>query len=94
MARDPVCGMEVDPHSAGYASEYGGETYHFCSDSCMNKFNQDPAGFTEERHVGHGHGAHGVAGMGHCGMGMVGGGWMRYVHILIMLLYLYVILFR
>ncbi len=40
---DPVCGMTVEPASAAGKSEYSGETYYFCSSSCKQKFNADPA---------------------------------------------------
>ena len=41
--KDPVCGMSVDAaHSAG-SHEYQGKTYHFCSVSCLRKFQADPA---------------------------------------------------
>ena len=41
-ARDPVCGMMVDPdHSAGSVAHQG-QTYHFCSQGCAAKFQADP----------------------------------------------------
>ncbi|HVR43493.1 MAG TPA: heavy metal translocating P-type ATPase [Thermoanaerobaculia bacterium] len=40
---DPVCGMTVEPSSAAGTSEYGGETFHFCSPGCKAKFDADPA---------------------------------------------------
>jgi P-type Cu+ transporter len=43
MARDPVCGMEVDPRSAAGSAEHGGKPYHFCSASCQQKFKANPA---------------------------------------------------
>ena len=42
MARDPVCGMEVDPHRAAATSEYQGQTNYFCSPSCNQQFDQNP----------------------------------------------------
>jgi Cu+-exporting ATPase len=30
VARDPVCGMNVDPATAAATSELGGTTYYFC----------------------------------------------------------------
>jgi Cu+-exporting ATPase len=42
-AKDPVCGMDIDPATAAGRSEYGGTTYHFCSDSCKQRFDADPA---------------------------------------------------
>ena len=40
---DPVCGMELSPENVGVRSEYGGRTYHFCSEQCRNRFDADPA---------------------------------------------------
>ena len=39
--KDPVCGMTVDPEQA-LSHEHAGETYHFCSEHCRNKFAADP----------------------------------------------------
>jgi len=41
--RDPVCGMDIDPTTAAGHSEHGGTTYHFCSASCKQRFDTDPA---------------------------------------------------
>jgi Cu+-exporting ATPase len=41
-ARDPVCGMTVDPRRAAGSSIYQGETYHFCSKGCAAKFQAAP----------------------------------------------------
>jgi Cu+-exporting ATPase len=45
MNRDPVCGMTVDPQRAAGSSQYGGETFFFCSLSCKAKFDANPAAF-------------------------------------------------
>jgi Cu+-exporting ATPase len=42
MEIDPVCGMEVDPASAASSWEYGGVTYYFCSQGCLEDFKEDP----------------------------------------------------
>ena len=42
---DPVCGMTVDPDRAAGSFEHKGETYFFCSKSCLNKFKDNPAAF-------------------------------------------------
>lgn len=42
MGLDPVCGMEVNPASAEAFSEYGGQTFYFCSKGCKQKFDADP----------------------------------------------------
>jgi len=43
VAKDPVCGMDVDPKSARHTSEYQGQTYYFCSASCKKAFEANPA---------------------------------------------------
>ncbi|HET6953053.1 MAG TPA: heavy metal translocating P-type ATPase [Acidimicrobiales bacterium] len=47
LVKDPVCGMDVDPHSAAGHVEHGGTTYYFCSPHCQAEFEADP-----ERYVG------------------------------------------
>ncbi len=47
MAKDPVCGMDVDPKTAAGKSEYKGQTYYFCSPGCKRDFDKDP-----EKYVG------------------------------------------
>ncbi|MDI3548277.1 MAG: hypothetical protein PWR10_1929 [Halanaerobiales bacterium] len=32
MAKDPVCGMEVDPDKAAATYDYQGKTYYFCAE--------------------------------------------------------------
>ncbi len=39
---DPVCGMEIDPQSAFAEREHMGQTFHFCSQSCVDQFEADP----------------------------------------------------
>ena len=40
--KDPVCGMDVDPHTARHKAEHAGRSYHFCSPGCRAKFVADP----------------------------------------------------
>ena len=42
MARDPVCGMTVDPARAAAHAEHRGETYYFCAKGCAQKFSANP----------------------------------------------------
>ena len=45
MAKDPVCGMEVNPEVAsaqGLTSEHEGQTYYFCGKGCKLDFDEDP----------------------------------------------------
>ncbi|MFB6182404.1 MAG: permease, partial [Candidatus Magasanikbacteria bacterium] len=37
-AKDPVCGMEVQPTGAEYKIDVDGETYYFCSKQCRDSF--------------------------------------------------------
>ena len=46
LEKDPVCGMDV-PADAPLRSDFGGKTYHFCSQRCLDRFNQDPSKFVE-----------------------------------------------
>ena len=45
MEIDPVCGMEVDPATAEWEYENGGQTYYFCSKGCMDDFMEDPGSY-------------------------------------------------
>ena len=52
MAKDPVCGMQVDEKTAAGRSEYNGQTYYFCSAGCKKSFDKEPekyVGKTDER---------------------------------------------
>jgi Cu+-exporting ATPase len=44
-ARDPVCGMTVDPQKTPHRHEHAGESYFFCSAGCRGKFAADPANY-------------------------------------------------
>jgi Cu+-exporting ATPase len=41
-AKDPVCGMTVDPATAKHRAEHDGRPYYFCSAGCRTKFLADP----------------------------------------------------
>ena len=43
LAKDPVCGMSVDPATAKHKADHAGATYYFCSAGCRGKFVADPA---------------------------------------------------
>lgn len=45
VAKDPVCGMSVDPATAAATREYGGVTYYFCNPGCADKFARNPAAY-------------------------------------------------
>ncbi len=42
MAKDPVCGMTVDPSTAKAKVEHVGSTHYFCCAGCAQKFQADP----------------------------------------------------
>lgn len=42
---DPVCGMDVPAADAKFTYEFEGKTYHFCNESCMERFKKDPSKF-------------------------------------------------
>jgi Cu+-exporting ATPase len=42
-ATDPVCGMTVDPATSKHRFDHAGDTFHFCSAGCLEKFAADPA---------------------------------------------------
>jgi len=45
MTKDPVCGMDIDERKAAGSSEYRGETYYFCAESCKQNFDTEPDKF-------------------------------------------------
>src|SRR3989338_1933442 len=45
MAKDPVCGMDIDPSDAAGKSTYKGETIYFCALQCKEQFDADPGAF-------------------------------------------------
>lgn len=42
---DPVCGMKVDEWTAVHSSEHASRRYVFCSQSCLDRFEQDPIAY-------------------------------------------------
>ena len=48
MAKDPVCGMQVDEKKAAGQSTYQGKTYYFCAVSCKMRFDQNPAQYASK----------------------------------------------
>lgn len=59
MARDVVCGMEVDESTATETAEYEGTTYYFCCKGCRMEFEDSPEKYLSgEGGGGHAHGGH------------------------------------
>lgn len=40
MAKDPVCGMEVNEEGAKFMVHFEHETYYFCSENCKEAYEQ------------------------------------------------------
>ncbi len=51
-AKDPVCGMMVDPARAAGSYEYKGKTYYFCAQHCLEKFRAAPEKYLTSALVG------------------------------------------
>ena len=49
MVKDPVCGMNVDPHTAAHKAKQAGGSYYFCSAGCRAKFVADPQRYLSAR---------------------------------------------
>jgi YHS domain-containing protein len=47
MAKDPVCGMDVDEKQAAAKTEYNGQTYYFCSAYCKAQFEKEPGKYVK-----------------------------------------------
>jgi YHS domain-containing protein len=93
MVRDPVCGMEVNPEKSNWVAEHNGENYYFCSENCQKAFMSDPARYTQIKPGGHNHNRRQGHMGGCCGVGM-GRGWLSYVHLGIMIIYILLLMFR
>lgn len=44
---DPVCGMTVDPATAAGSADFAGQTYYFCSEHCLKRFQADPSKYLQ-----------------------------------------------
>ncbi len=42
IARDPVCGMDIEESTAAATSDYKGKKYYFCAMGCKKAFDKDP----------------------------------------------------
>ncbi|HBM28332.1 heavy metal translocating P-type ATPase [Vreelandella lionensis] len=45
--KDPVCGMDVDPHTSRHRADHAGKTWYFCSEKCQEKFIAKPDAYLE-----------------------------------------------
>ena len=59
MAKDLVCGMQVDEKTAAGKSEYKGQTYYFCSPGCKKSFDKEPEKYVSKaKEPSHEHSGH------------------------------------
>ena len=63
LAVDPVCHMKVNPQKSAGSIEHQGQTYHFCSKHCVEKFRQNPEKYLQAR-APEPHGHHGMVQIG------------------------------
>jgi YHS domain-containing protein len=47
MGLDPVCKMDVNPASAAAQSEWGHQTFYFCSAECKRTFDANPERYVD-----------------------------------------------
>ena len=47
-ARDPVCGMTVNPEKVRFSCQLDGKTYFFCSEGCQTAFQNEPPKFLSD----------------------------------------------
>jgi len=59
MAKDVVCGMEVDEARPAGTSVFKGRTYYFCSQGCKKKFDANPEFYLRPEAAGAGRGTSG-----------------------------------
>ncbi len=45
MAKDFVCGMEIDEKKAGATYDFEGKTYYFCESACKDRFAESPQNY-------------------------------------------------
>jgi YHS domain-containing protein len=51
IAKDPVCGMDVDTTTSKISLEYEGKTYWFCGKGCLLEFRDDPERYLDPEYV-------------------------------------------
>ena len=45
--KDPICEMQVEEADAAGQADYEGKTYYFCSSGCKEKFDANPAEYSD-----------------------------------------------
>ena len=52
MAKDPICGMEVNESQPAASLEYKGQKFYFCASSCYEAFEKNPAKYVSAKRQG------------------------------------------
>lgn len=55
MAKDLVCGMDVDEKTAQFTTKYKGKMYYFCAPGCKKTFDLNPEKFVSSSSDQSGH---------------------------------------
>ena len=53
MAKDPVCGMDVDEATSMHTAQRDGQTYYFCAPGCKKAFETDPEKYLDPGYEAH-----------------------------------------
>jgi YHS domain-containing protein len=53
MAKDPVCGMDVDEAIGKYTAQHDGQTYYFCAPGCKKAFEAEPEKYLDPNYQAH-----------------------------------------
>ncbi len=53
MAKDPVCGMDVDQATARHTAEHNRQTYYFCAPGCKKAFEAEPEKYLDPSYEAH-----------------------------------------
>jgi len=95
IAKDPVCGMEIDERTAMRKSMYANNVYYFCSATCQEEFNKNPEKYLHESIETH-HASHygGYCGTSGCGAPAKGPAWYFYIGLVVFLLLLLLLFAR
>lgn len=49
MTQDLVCRIDIDEQDSRFFSDYGNETYYFCSADCKRKFDDHPDDYIRDQ---------------------------------------------
>lgn len=55
VAKDPVCGMDVEPKKAAATATHEAKTYYFCSRGCKDRFEREPMKYVMGSGTAHAH---------------------------------------